>query len=211
MGNQSVNSFGIFSGSSGGGGGGGSVTSVALSVPSALAVTGSPITSAGTLAVTGAGTDSQYIDGTGALQTMGSFSILTQTSIAVSSLEKLAMKYDNSPITLIAAEAGKIHVPVNVTFVSEWGSPNESSSDDLRVGWDAANSNNGSDYFIGIRDFMNGIGSGTFTTISTPYQNGFATSYTNSAVNKPVQAWCNDVFNGGWSMTIYTTYYSISI
>jgi hypothetical protein len=52
----------------GGGGGGGTVTSVALTVPSAFAVSGSPITSAGTLAITGAGTSGDYIDGTGALQ-----------------------------------------------------------------------------------------------------------------------------------------------
>jgi hypothetical protein len=53
----------------GGGGGGGTVTSVALTVPSAFAVSGSPITGAGTLAITGAGTSGEYIDGTGALQT----------------------------------------------------------------------------------------------------------------------------------------------
>ena len=55
--------------STGGGGGGGTVTSVALTVPSAFAVSGSPITGAGTLAITGAGTSGDYIDGTGALQT----------------------------------------------------------------------------------------------------------------------------------------------
>lgn len=47
----------------------GTVTSVGLSMPSAFTVTNSPVTSSGTLTVTGAGTTSQYIDGTGALQT----------------------------------------------------------------------------------------------------------------------------------------------
>jgi len=51
------------------GGGSGTVTSVAMTVPAALSVSGSPITTSGTLAITGAGTSSQYIDGTGALQT----------------------------------------------------------------------------------------------------------------------------------------------
>jgi hypothetical protein len=46
------------------------VTSVGLSMPSAFSVTNSPVTSTGTLTVTGAGNTSQYIDGTGALQTM---------------------------------------------------------------------------------------------------------------------------------------------
>jgi hypothetical protein len=45
------------------------VTSVALSMPAAFTVTGSPITGAGTLAVTGAGTTSQYVRGDGSLAT----------------------------------------------------------------------------------------------------------------------------------------------
>jgi hypothetical protein len=48
----------------------GTVTSVGLSMPSAFTVTNSPVTGAGTLTVTGAGTIAQYIDGTGALQTL---------------------------------------------------------------------------------------------------------------------------------------------
>ena len=47
----------------------GTVTSVGLSMPSAFTVTNSPVTGSGTLTVAGAGTASQYIDGTGALQT----------------------------------------------------------------------------------------------------------------------------------------------
>ena len=45
----------------------GSVTSVALTMPTAFSVAGSPITTAGTLAVTGAGTVAQYIRGDGSL------------------------------------------------------------------------------------------------------------------------------------------------
>ena len=45
----------------------GTVTSVALTMPSAFSVGGSPITTAGTLAVTGAGLVSQYIRGDGSL------------------------------------------------------------------------------------------------------------------------------------------------
>jgi len=46
---------------------GGTVTSVALTMPSAFTVGGSPVTTAGTLAVTGAGTTSQYVRGDGTL------------------------------------------------------------------------------------------------------------------------------------------------
>jgi len=45
----------------------GTVTSVALTMPAAFSVAGSPVTSAGTLAVTGAGTSSQVILGNGTL------------------------------------------------------------------------------------------------------------------------------------------------
>jgi hypothetical protein len=46
---------------------GGSVTSVALTVPPAFSVTGSPITTAGTLAILGAGLATQYVRGDGQL------------------------------------------------------------------------------------------------------------------------------------------------
>jgi hypothetical protein len=46
---------------------GGSVTSVGLTMPTAFNVAGSPVTTAGTLAVTGAGTTDQYIRGDGTL------------------------------------------------------------------------------------------------------------------------------------------------
>jgi hypothetical protein len=48
------------------------VTSVGLSMPSAFTVTNSPITSTGTLTVTGAGTAAQYIRGDGQLATLPS-------------------------------------------------------------------------------------------------------------------------------------------
>lgn len=45
----------------------GTVTSVGITMPSAFAVTGSPVTTAGTLAVTGAGLATQYVRGDGQL------------------------------------------------------------------------------------------------------------------------------------------------
>ena len=49
------------------------LTSVGISMPTAFSVTGSPLTANGTIAITGAGIASQYIDGTGALQTFPTF------------------------------------------------------------------------------------------------------------------------------------------
>jgi len=52
----------------------GTVTSVDLTMPSAFTVTGNPITTAGTLAVTGAGVVSQYVRGDGSLANFPSVS-----------------------------------------------------------------------------------------------------------------------------------------
>ena len=59
----------------------GTVTSVGLSMPSAFTVTNSPVTTSGTLTVTGAGTTAQYIRGDGTLAT---YDEGTVTSIATS-------------------------------------------------------------------------------------------------------------------------------
>lgn len=64
----------------------GTVTSVSLNMPSAFTVVGSPITTAGTFTVSGAGTSSQYIDGTGALQTFPSGGTGTVTTVSTAGL-----------------------------------------------------------------------------------------------------------------------------
>lgn len=61
----------VYSGVSGGSG---TVTSVGLTMPSAFSVANSPVTSSGTLAVTAAGSASQYIRGDGELATLPSTS-----------------------------------------------------------------------------------------------------------------------------------------
>tara|TARA_R110000751_G_scaffold88503_1_gene174809 strand:- start:956 stop:2311 length:1356 start_codon:yes stop_codon:yes gene_type:complete len=66
----------------GGGSGSGTVTSVALTAPAAFAISGSPITTSGTLALSMGGTTAQYLDGTGALQTTTSGTVTTVTGTA---------------------------------------------------------------------------------------------------------------------------------
>jgi hypothetical protein len=62
------------------------LTSVGLSVPSAFSLANNPLTANGTIAITGAGTISQYIDGTGALQTFPTLPVGTVTSVAALTL-----------------------------------------------------------------------------------------------------------------------------
>lgn len=64
-----------FTDSIGASGGSGTVTSVALSMPSAFTVTGSPVTTSGTFSVSGAGTSLQYIRGNGTLATFDTTAI----------------------------------------------------------------------------------------------------------------------------------------
>ena len=136
--------------------------------------------------------------------------ILTQVETSISNAQVLAMKYDNTPITLVNNVAGQIIVPVSFTIVSTWATPNESSSDNLNFGWDASTSTTVSS-FVGVRDFMNGVASGVRSQSISPFANGWSTSYPASPVNKRLQVWCSDVFNGGWDMIIYTTYYTITV
>ena len=75
----------------------GTVTSVAMSVPSAFAISGSPITTSGTLALSVGGTAAQYIDGTGALQT------LPQGVTSVSGTAPIVVTGSNTPTVSITA------------------------------------------------------------------------------------------------------------
>jgi hypothetical protein len=137
--------------------------------------------------------------------------ILTQVEYNVVNSSVVHMKYNDFPLILVPAETGKIIVPVSFTVVATAAGLAESSSDDLRFGWDAAISGT-SDYINLGRDFMNGItGGATVTTIFSPLNAAFTTSYPGTAENQPLMAWCSDQFNGGWSMKIYTTYYTITV
>lgn len=61
--------------------GSGTVTSIGVSMPAAFSVANSPVTTTGTIAITGAGTTSQYIRGDGSLATYG-----TATAIPINGL-----------------------------------------------------------------------------------------------------------------------------
>ena len=69
----------------------GTVKSVALSMPAAFSVAGSPITSTGTFTVTGSGTTAQYVDGTGSLQTLPTnYGVTTVTASTANDLDGLS-------------------------------------------------------------------------------------------------------------------------
>ena len=92
----------------------------------------------------------------------GAGGTVVTTKVSVPNADVLDLKYDDQPITLKAAESGKIIVPVAAVIVATHAGSDESSSDDLRMGWSAADSTT-SQYWGASRDFMNGVTSGTIT------------------------------------------------
>jgi hypothetical protein len=130
----------------------------------------------------------------------------TTVKVSLSNADVLAMKYNDTPITLKAAEAGKIIMPLTVICVATHAGSNESSSDDLRMGWNAASSTT-ADYWGSARDWMNGVSSGTNSTaFGGPGAAASSNIVTFSLTNTPFQIWCTDVFNGGWTMDVYFSY-----
>ena len=140
----------------------------------------------------------------------GAGGTVVTTKVSINNASVLDLKYDDTPITLKAAEAGKIIVPVKAIIVATHAGSNESSSDDLRMGWSASDSTT-SQYWASARDFMNGVSSGTISQAwSGQIGGGLSNSMTFSLTDKPFQVWCSDVFNGGWSMDVYFSYYMVT-
>jgi YVTN family beta-propeller protein len=105
----------------GGGSGGGGVTSVGLSVPSptspAFSVSGSPVTTSGTLAINALGSTSQYVRGDGSLATFPT----TPTPIpdvAIYPYQQAVMIIDSSPLTLSAFPS------INIVAAPSFGAGN---------------------------------------------------------------------------------------
>lgn len=126
--------------------------------------------------------------------------------VSLSNADVLAMKYDDTPITLKAAEASKIIMPLTVICVATHAGSNESSSYDLRMGWNAASSTT-ADYWGGSRDWMNGVTTGIISAAFGGTSGVTATSImTFSLTIQPFQIWSTGDFNGGWTMDVYLSY-----
>ena len=133
----------------------------------------------------------------------------TTVKISLSNVDVAAMKYDDNPISLKTAEALKIIMPISVICVATYGASTESSSFDLRMGWDAASSTT-NDRWGEARDWMNGVSSGTISTcFGGPNSAGGSQIMTFSPTNTPFQIWCTGDFNGGWTMDVYFSYVMI--
>lgn len=124
---------GIITIASTGGGGSGTVTSVGLSMPSAFSVASSPITTSGTIAITGAGVVSQYVRGDGSLanfpQTSGggsSVSYYLNGSVAQGTLGGVAFKEINKTPIIGAGTDFTISADGYIqSFITDAADPNQ--------------------------------------------------------------------------------------
>ena len=92
------------------GGGSGTVTSVGLTMPAAFSVSGSPVTTSGTLAVTGAGSSAQYVRGDGTLATF--------PTLPATVGDMLKSVYDLQDIGIVEAAHKEMVAVINKTGAS---------------------------------------------------------------------------------------------
>ena len=146
----------------------GTVTSVQLAVPSALSVSGGPITSSGTITIEGAGTTSQFIDGTGALQTInvGDITGLTEGS-------GISITDATGPVPTVAVDyAGADNVILEAQDLSGTA---------ITTGSKILFSDSSSDVSFGnVSDLPFSNNSGTVTSITNAADSGSGTAITGS-------------------------------
>lgn len=105
--------------------GSGTVSSVALTMPAAFTVSGSPITSSGTFAITGAGTNTQVVLGDGSLGayatgTMSTFNLAgdSGTPQSIANGNTLTVAGTSTRIATTASATGTVSVDLITTAVS---------------------------------------------------------------------------------------------
>jgi hypothetical protein len=154
----------------------GTVTSIGVSMPSAFTVSGSPVTSSGTIAITGAGNSTQYIDGTGSLQTF--------PSIVGNATNLIREVYNNSGATMtkgtiIYINGGQGNLPTIAKALATGDSTSAQTYGVVRE--DIGNMSNGyitvvgdlmdmstNGFAVGTQLYLSGTTAGAFTS-TKPY------------------------------------------
>ena len=140
----------------------------------------------------------------------GAGGLLTQVSQTVSNAQVLDMKYDDTPIILVAKQSGKIIVPVSINIEVTYNLATDTTSNDLRCGWNAGTSGI-TYYWDARRNFMNNVATDFAYIFSggIPSSNGISAA--TSLVYEDLNLWSTGDFLGGFSFVVYTTYYTITV
>ena len=140
----------------------------------------------------------------------GAGGLLTQVSQTVSNAQVLTMKYDDTPIVLVAKQSGKIIVPVAVNVEVTYNVGTDSTNTNLNCGWDAGASGL-SYYWDSRRNFMKSVTTDFPLIFSGGSPSNIGWSAATSLVYEDLELWSSGVFNGGFSFVVYTTYYTITV
>ena len=176
------------------------LTSVGVSMPSAFSVSGSPLTSNGTIAITGAGTTLQYIDGTGALQSFPSLTGYVPYTGAIANVNLgtftlLAGK------TLIGASANFTRFPNALGVISNIPSGIQ-QNESLYIGFIAEALSVGDTWGSGLygAGYTNTLGTGRGTGVTGE---GHVSASTDTGVAVGVRGYANDVHSGNYNIGLY--------
>jgi len=139
----------------------------------------------------------------------GAGGLLTQVSQTVSNAEVKDMKYNDTPIILVAKQTNTIIVPVAINVEVTYALSTDTTTTDLRCGWNAGTSAT-SYYWDSKRNFMNNVTTDFAFIFSggIPSSNGITGE--TSLINQDLNLWSTDDFLGGFSFVVYTTYYTIT-
>jgi hypothetical protein len=140
----------------------------------------------------------------------GAGGLLTQVSQSVSNAQVLNMKYNNTPIILVAKQSGKIIVPVSINVEVTYALATDTTTTDLRCGWNAGTSGT-TYYWDSKRNFMNNVGTDFALVFSGGIPASSGITAESSLVYQDLNLWSTDDFLGGFSFVVYTTYYTITV
>lgn len=178
----------------------GTVNSVGLTMPSAFYITGSPITNAGTLAVSMTGTTLEYLRGNGTLATLSTSVVPEGTNLYYNSTRfntDFDTRFSTKSTSQLINGAGFI-TGITSTMVTN------------ALGYTPYNSSNPSGYITGINSTMvtNALG---YTPYNASNPNGYITSSSLTWGNisgRPtaLSQFTNDLGNyGGWATSSYVS------
>ena len=131
---------------------------------------------------------------------------ITTVKVSLSNADVAAMKYDDTPINLKAAEASKIVMPISVICVATYAAGTEASGGALRMGWSASDSTTVVRWGES-RNWMQSITSGSISACFGASESAGANQKMDfSITNEPFQIWSTVDFDGGWTMDVYFSY-----
>jgi hypothetical protein len=178
----------------------GGVTSVGLTMPTAFSVSGSPVTTSGTIGVTASGSVSQYIDGTGALQTFPTLPPVigdmtkavydTDDDGVVDSAERIEIVVRNSTgVTLTKGQVVYLSGATGFRPNAVLADASTEATSSKTIGLVTANIANNADGFVAVNGTLHDLNTSAFSAGDTLWLSETAGAYqANTPPSEPAHA-----------------------